>query len=53
MPALNGKSESSDSGAESEEEEHEEEIEELQLIAKGIFLSSFTYFSITVFNSLS
>lgn len=34
MPALNGKSESSDSGAESEEEEHEEEIEELQLIAK-------------------
>ncbi|XP_066485138.1 acyl-CoA-binding domain-containing protein 5 isoform X2 [Tiliqua scincoides] len=32
MPAVNGKSESSDSGAESEEEEPQEEIEELQLI---------------------
>ncbi|KAH0627534.1 hypothetical protein JD844_003338 [Phrynosoma platyrhinos] len=34
MPAVNGKSESSDSGAESEEEPHQDEIIELQEIGK-------------------
>lgn len=36
VPAVNGKSESSDSGAESEEEPHEEEIVELERIGKGL-----------------
>ncbi|XP_020656907.3 acyl-CoA-binding domain-containing protein 5 [Pogona vitticeps] len=36
VPTVNGKSESSDSGAESEEEPHEEEIIELQQIGKGL-----------------
>ncbi|XP_053215638.1 acyl-CoA-binding domain-containing protein 5 isoform X1 [Podarcis raffonei] len=34
MPAMNGKSESSDSGAESEEEPHQEEITELKQVEK-------------------
>ncbi|KAJ7322226.1 hypothetical protein JRQ81_018513 [Phrynocephalus forsythii] len=36
VPVVNGKSESSDSGAESEEEPHEEEIGELQQTGKGL-----------------